>query len=68
MKIQCNAEEASEAMRHRYERHEALACHLGQGIERGIAAHNAHEGGHGFPPAAPDEIIMSLVESRNQAL
>jgi hypothetical protein len=62
-KITCNAEEASEAMRHRFERFEALACHVSQGIRDGIVAHNKHEASHGFLPAAPEEISQSLAEA-----
>jgi len=63
MIFKCNADEAGEAMRHRYERFEALSCHLRKGIQDGIKAHNIHEAGYGFPPAAPEEISMSLVDA-----
>ena len=63
MKITCNAEEASEAMRHRFERYEALACHIAQGIKDGIVAHNKHEASHGFLPAAPEEISQSIAHA-----
>jgi len=62
-KITCNAEEASEAMRHRFERFEALACHIAQGIKDGIAAYNKHEASHRFLPAAPEEISHSIAEA-----
>ena len=62
-KITCNAEEASEAMRHRFERFEALACHVAEGIKEGIVAHNKHEAGHGFLPAAPEEISQSIAHA-----
>ena len=62
-KITCNAEEASEAMRHRFERYEALACHIAQGIKDGIVAHNKHEASHGFLPATPEEISQGIAHA-----
>jgi hypothetical protein len=61
MKITCNPKEAADAMEQRYYRFEALTCHLKQGIQAGIKAHNIHEQGHGFLPATPEEILMSLM-------
>ena len=63
MKITCNPKEAADAMEQRYYRFEALTCHLMQGIQAGIKAHNLHEQGHGFLPAAPEEISMSLMNA-----
>jgi len=63
MIVKCDADEAYEAMHQRYERFEALSCHLGMGIRDGIKAHNTHEGGCGFPPAAPEEITMALADA-----
>jgi hypothetical protein len=62
-KIRCDAEEAKEAMRHRFERFESLACHVSSGIREGIVAHNKHEAGHGFSPATPEEISQSIAEA-----
>ena len=62
-KITCDAEQANEAMRHRCERFEALACHVSRGIRDGIASHNKHEASHGFSPAAPEEISQSMAQS-----
>src|SRR5262245_33060508 len=67
-KIRCDAEEASEAMRQRFERFEALACHVADGITEGIAAHNKHEASHGFLPATPEEISQSLAEAIASAI
>jgi hypothetical protein len=61
MKITCNPKEAADAMEQRYYRFEALTCHLEQGIQAGIKAYNIHEQGHGFLPATPEEILMSLM-------
>ena len=63
MTIKCDATAASAAMRHRYQRFEAMACHIHKGIKDGITEHNRHESGHGFLPAAPEEISMSLAEA-----
>jgi len=59
----CDAEQANEAMRHRFERFEALSCHVFQGIRDGIAAHNKHEASYGFSPATPEEISQSIAET-----
>jgi hypothetical protein len=63
MKITCNPKEAADAMEQRYYRFEALTCHIWGGIQNGIKAHNVHEQGHGFLPAAPEEISMSLMNA-----
>jgi hypothetical protein len=63
MRITCDAAAAEEAMRHRYERFEALTCHISQGIRDGIKAHNIHEQGHGFLPATPDDISKALAQA-----
>lgn len=62
-KITYDAEEANEAMRHRFERFEALACHVYQGIKDGITAHDKHEASYGFLPATPVEVSQSIAEA-----
>jgi hypothetical protein len=62
-RITCDAAAAGEAMRQRYERFEALACHIEQGIGDGVKAHNIHERNHGFLPATPGDISKALAEA-----
>lgn len=62
-KITCDAEEANEAVRHRFERFQALADHIVGGIVQRIVAHNKHEAGLGFLPATPREISQSSAEA-----
>ena len=59
-KITCDPSRASEEIRTIYERHEALGCHLEEGIRAGIEAHNKHELSHGFNRATPAEIKIAL--------
>ena len=63
MNITCNPKEAANSMEQRYYRFEALSCHIEQGIQAGIKAHNILEQGHGFLPAAPEEISTSLMNA-----
>ena len=63
MKITCNPKEAADAMEQRYYRFEVLSCHIEQGIQAGIKAHNIHEQGHRVPPMTPEEISMSLMNA-----
>ena len=66
--IVCDPKAAHEAMQQRYERFEALSCHIGQGIKEGIAAHNKHEGTIPLPPASPSEVLASLANALVQEL